>query len=113
MPLDRPITEYSSVATWAEGLRQQWGGDPLAEEPEKLQALEEFCRFVDEDPNTIVQHCFRVRKSDGERVLSAKWRQHYADRIKEYRARTPGVEGRKRGAAVLGFLIHNGVLIQV
>lgn len=112
MPLERSITEYASVATWAEGLRRQWGGDPLAEEPEKLAALEEFCRFVGEDPDRIVERCFRIRKSDGERVLSVKWRQHYADKIKEFRAQAPGTEGRRRGAAVLGFLIHNGVLIQ-
>ena len=65
--LSRPITEYQSVATWGDGLRNQWGGDPLTEEPEKLQALETFCAFVGEDPDTIVGHCFRIRKSDGER----------------------------------------------
>lgn len=113
MPLDRPIRDYASVAAWAAGLRQQWGGDPLAEDPAKIEVLEEFCEFVTEDPDTILQHCFRIRKSDGERVLSVKWRAHYAEKIKEFRTRTPGTEGRKRGAAVLGFLIHNGVLIQV
>lgn len=109
--LDRPITEYPSVSTWAEGLRKQWGGDPLAEEPEKLQALEEFCRFVGEDPDAIVQRCFRIRKSDGERVLSNKWRAHFAEKIKAFRAQDP-THGPRRAAAVLGFLIHNGILIQ-
>lgn len=110
--LDRPIQEYSSVAAWGGGLRQQWGGDPLAEDPEKLRALDDFCAFIGENPDAIVQHCFRVRKSDGERVLSAKWRKHYADKVKEFRAQAPGTLGRQRGAAVLGFLIHNGILIQ-
>ncbi len=108
---DRPITAYESVTTWAEGLRQQWGGDPLAEEPEKLQTLAAFCAFVEEDPDAIVRHCFRIRKADGERVLSNKWRTHYAEKIKAFRAHG-GADGPRRAAAVLGFLIHNGVLIQ-
>ena len=109
--LDRPITDFPSVAAWDESLRKQWGGDPLAEEPEKLQALESFCAFVANDPDTIVQRCFRVRKSDGARVLSNKWRTHYADQIKAFRAQG-GAEGPRRAAAVLSFLIHNGILIQ-
>jgi hypothetical protein len=110
--LERPITAYASVTVWAEGLRQQWGGDPLAEEPEKLQALEAFCAFVGEEPDAIVRHCFRLRKSDGARVLSTKWRTHYAEKIKAFRAHS-GADGPRRAAAVLGFLIHNGILIQV
>jgi len=109
--LSRPIAEYQSVTTWGEGLRNQWGGDPLAEEPEKLQALAAFCEFVGEDPDTIVGRCFRVRKADGERVLSTKWRTHYADKVKAFRAQH-STDGPRRAAAVLGFLIHNGILIQ-
>ena len=109
--LSRPLAEYQSVVTWGDGLRNQWGGDPLAEEPEKLQALEAFCAFVGEDPDTIVGHCFRVRKSDGERVLSTKWRTHYAEQIKAFRTQQ-STDGPRRAAAVLGFLIHNGILIQ-
>lgn len=109
--LSRPITDYGSVKTWGEGLRNQWGGDPLAEEPEKLQALEAFCDFVGEDPDGIIGHCFRIRKADGERVLSTKWRAHYADKIKAFRTQH-ATDGPRRAAAVLGFLIHNGVLIQ-
>ncbi len=111
--LTKPITEYASVATWAEGLRQQWGGDPLGEEPDRLAALETFCEFVGEEPDAIVGRCFRVRKADGERVLSTKWRGHYADRIKEFRAQQAAANGPRQAAAVLSFLIHNGVLIQV
>jgi hypothetical protein len=108
--LDRPIAAYRSVTTWGDGLRQQWGGNPLAEEPEKLDALEAFCAFVGEDPDAIAQRCFRIRKSDGARVLSNKWRAHYAEKIKAFRAQ--GADGPRRAAAVLGFLIHNGILIQ-
>ena len=109
--LDRPLTDYQSVAAWGESLRKQWGGDPLAEEPDKLQALAAFCAFVEDDPDTIVGHCFRIRKSDGERVLSTKWRTHYAERIKAFRTHG-GSDGPRHAAAALSFLIHNGVLIQ-
>jgi hypothetical protein len=109
--LSRLITEYRSVAIWREGLRNQWGGDPLTEDPEKLQALGMFCEFVGEDPDAVIGHCFRVRKSDGARVLSGKWRAHYAEKIKAFRAQS-ATDGPRRAAAVLGFLIHNGVLIQ-
>jgi hypothetical protein len=109
--LAKPVGAYASVAAWGEGLRRQWGGDPLAEEPEKLQALEQFCAFVGEDPDAIVARCFRVRKADGARVLSSKWRAHYAEKIKLFRGQS-ATDGPRRAAAVLGFLIHNGVLIQ-
>ena len=110
--LERPLTAYQSVATWAEGLRQQWGGDPLAEEPDKLEALQAFCAFTGEHPDAIVQRCFRIRKADGARVLSNKWRTHYADKVKAFRVNGGAIDGPRRAAAVLGFLIHNGVLIQ-
>jgi hypothetical protein len=113
MALDRPITEFPSVKTWDEGLRKHWGGEPLKEDPSMTKTLEEFCAFVDEDPDTIVSKLFRIRKSDGERVLSVKWRKHYADKVKEFRAKAPGIEGQRRGSSVLSFMIHNGVLIQI
>jgi hypothetical protein len=112
MALEKPLTEYDAVKAWAESLRRQWGGDPLAEDPSMTESLDKFCEFVGEDPDSMIAHCFRIRKSDGERVLSNKWRTIYADRIKEFRTKFPPPEARTRGAAVLGFLIHNGVLIQ-
>jgi hypothetical protein len=111
MALAKPITEFDTVKAWAEGLRNQWGGDPLAEEPDMLDALVRFCDFVGEDPDTIAGKLFRIRKADGERVLSVKWRTHYAEKIKAFRAQQ-GVEGQRRPADVLSFMIHNGVLIQ-
>ena len=111
MPLEKPIKEYETVKAWDEGLKKQWGGDPLAEEPEMVDALEKFCEFVGEDPDTITGKLFRIRKADGERVLSVKWRTHYADKVKEFRARG-GPEDARAGSSVLSFMIHNGVLIQ-
>jgi hypothetical protein len=112
MPLAKPIGEYDTVKTWDEGLRRQWGGDPLAEEPDLLETLADFCEFVGEDPDTIVGKLFRIRKEDGERVLSVKWRTHYANKVKEYRAKH-GAAAQRKGSDVLSFMIHNGVLIQV
>jgi hypothetical protein len=87
MELSKPIAEFDTVKTWGEGLRKQWGGD------------------------TIVAKLFRIRKDDGQRVLSVKWRRHYADKVKEFRAQG-GDNRQRRGADVLSFMIHNGVLIQ-
>jgi hypothetical protein len=110
---ERPLESYDSVKTWRQDLSAQWGGDPLAEDPEKLDALGRFCAFVGEDPDTIVARCFRVRKSDGERVISVKWRAHYAEKIREFRARSNVENPQRLAADVLSFLIHNGVLVQV
>lgn len=113
MALDKPLADYETVKTWDQGLRRQWGGDPLLEEPDMLESLREFCEFVAEDPDAIAAKLFRIRKSDGERLLSVKWRTHYADKVKEFRVRSGGgPEGQRKGSAVLSFLIHNGVLIQ-
>jgi hypothetical protein len=110
---EQAIEGFESVRTWRRDLSDQWGGDPISEEPEKLAALGQFCEFVGEDPDTIVARCFRVRKSDGERVISAKWRAHYAEKIREFRARNQAENSRRLAADVLSFLIHNGVLVQV
>src|SRR5215831_64810 len=109
MAVDKPIRDYESVKAWGEGLKKQWGDDLLAEEPEMVDALAKFCEFVAEDPDAIVGKLFRIRKADGERVLSVKWRSHYADKVKEFRAQG-GSAGAREGAAVLSFMIHNGVL---
>jgi hypothetical protein len=106
-----PVQEYSSVKAWRRDLSEQWGGDPLSEEPERVTALERFCEFIGEDPDQIVERCFRVRKSDGQRVISAKWRAHYAGKVKEFRDRTP--DSQRLAADVLSFLIHNGVMVQI
>ena len=113
MALSKPISEYEAVRAWAGGLQKQWGDDILAEEPEMLVALEQFCEFVAEEPDAIIAKLFRIRKADNERVLSVKWRTHYADKVKEFRVRPGAVDGMRQGSSVLSFMIHNGVLIQV
>lgn len=110
--LERPLQDYQSVRTWRRDLSEQWGGDPIGEQPEKLHALEQFSEFTGDDPDTIVERCFRVRNSDGERVISSKWRSYYAQKVKEFRARDQGAQSERFAADVLSFLIHNGVMIQ-
>ncbi|HSR58603.1 MAG TPA: hypothetical protein VLL57_10455 [Candidatus Binataceae bacterium] len=105
------VNEYRSVEAWRHDLSEQWGGDPLAEEPDKLMALQRFCEFIGEDPDQIVARCFRIRKADGERVISAKWRTHYAGKVKEFRDRN--ADSQRLAADVLSFLIHNGVMMQI
>ena len=46
MMTEQTIEGYESVRTWRRDLSDQWGGDPIAEEPEKLQALARFCEFA-------------------------------------------------------------------
>jgi hypothetical protein len=111
--LERAIGEYQSVADWAQGLRDHWGGDPLAEEPEKLEALAAFCDFVGKDPDELLAYCFLRRKATGERFGSVKRREEVAGQLREFRDRS-GLEGtaaRKLVNDVLSFLIHGGVLI--
>ena len=82
---EQPIEGYESVKAWRRDLSEQWGGDPIAEEPERI----------------------------GDHVISAKWREHYAQKIKEFRERYQDEESRRLAANVLSFLIHNGVLLQI
>jgi hypothetical protein len=113
MGLERPIEEYESVHGWAKGLSEQWGGDPLAEEPEKLRSLEAFCEFVGKDPDQLLDYCFLRRKGTGERFGSQKRREEIAQRLREFRdgSGAQGPAARRLVNDVLSFLIHGGVLI--
>lgn len=113
MALARPVADYESVQGWREGLSQQWGGDPLAEDPSKLEALEAFCTFIDRDPDELLAYCFLRKKATGARFGSAKRREEVVGWLREWRDR-PGLTGtaaRKRVNDVLSFLIHGGVLV--
>lgn len=113
MPLARPIGEYESVHAWRRGLAEQWGGDPLAEDPSKLDALAAFCELLAKDPDELVSFCFLRRKGTGERFASVKRREEIAARLRELRDRSGGsaATGRKLANDVLSFLIHNGVMM--
>lgn len=108
----RPLTDYDTVRTWLEGLRQHWGGDPEHDDPERLEILEAFCRFAERDPDAIIAECVLVR--DGEKRVSVKGRRRYAKLIGTFQSRVEGARLRraKWGNTVRSFLIHNGILLQ-
>lgn len=107
----RPLLEYASVQTWLDGLRQHWGGDPATDDPERLPALEAFCRYADVDPDTIIKETTMMK--DGERRIRIKGRERYANLIDQWQATVEGSRIRKGkfGNIVRSFLIHNGVLL--
>jgi hypothetical protein len=113
MTLEKPVEQYDSVVRWKSGLAEQWGGDPLAEEPEKLETLRAFCEFIAKDPDALVGFCFLRRKQTGERFGSVKRREEVIEKLKEFRSRSglTGTKARKLTSNVLSFLIHNGVLV--
>jgi len=107
----KPLIEYASVATWIEGLRQHWGGDPATDDPERLPMLEAFCRYANRDPDQIIKETTMIK--DGERRIRTKGRERYAKLIDEWQATIEGSRIRKGkwGNTVRSFLIHNGVLL--
>jgi hypothetical protein len=111
MELEQPIEQYQSVATWAKGLREQWGGDPLAEEPEKLEALTAFCQFDGRNPDELLAFCFLRRKETGVRFASVKRREVVAEQLRAFRTASElsGTEARRLTSNLLSFFIHNGV----
>ena len=113
MGLEKPIGDYESVQGWAEGLRKQWGGDPLAEEPERMESLRQFCEFIGKDPDELLAFCFLRKKATGQRFGSVKRREAVASQLREFRDASgmPEKEARRAVNDVLSFLIHSGVLI--
>lgn len=106
------IESYDSVAVWAAGLKEQWGGDPFVEDPLKLETLEAFCERVGKDPDELVAFCFLLKKATGERFASKQRREILLRDLKEFEAAAGrGVEARRRRSHVVSFLSHNGVLI--
>jgi len=111
MGLARPIEEYESVSAWSKGLKEQWGGDPLAEEPEKLAGLAAFCEFDGRDPDELLAFCFLRKKDTGVRFASVKRREAMAGRLGEYRVASgaSGTAARRLTSHLLSFFIHNGI----
>jgi hypothetical protein len=106
-----PLTEYATVQTWLDGLRQHWGGDPIADDPERLPMMEAFCRHANRTPDQIVKETTMIK--DGEKRIRVKGRERYAKLIDEWQATIEGSRIRKGkwGNTVRSFLIHNGVLL--
>ena len=111
-PVDlKPLLEYASVQTWLDGLRQHWGGDPVADDPERLPMLEAFCRHANRDPDQIIKETTMIK--DGEKRIRVKGRERYSNLIDQWQASIEGTRIRKGkwGNTVRSFLIHNGVLL--
>ncbi len=111
MELGKPIEQYESVAAWANGLKGQWGGDPLAEEPEKLEGLASFCQFDGRDPDELLAFCFLRKKDTGVRFASVKRREAMVEQLRAFRAASglSGTEARRLSSNLLSFFIHNGI----
>lgn len=110
--LEQSIQSYEAVVAWAGGLRAQWGGDPFAEDPAKLEVLAAFCDFIGKDPDALVAFCFLRKRATGERFASKQRRDELLPKLKEFEAAGGrGVEARRRRSHVVSFLSHNGVLI--
>ena len=113
MALERTLDAWRSVATWRAGLCAQWGGDPLAEDPQRLESLACFCAFTGQDPDALVAFCFLRRRATGERFASVSRRAELAAKLRacvEGRALSAAA-ARQLSADVLSFLIHNGVMM--
>ena len=113
MGLEKPSEDYPSTRDWASSLRESWGGDPLLEEPEKLETLAAFCAFADKDPDELLAFCFLRRRATGERFGSVVRREELVEQIRAFRAASglSGTKARKLVSDLMSFLIHNGVLI--
>lgn len=107
----RPLTEYASVQTWLDGLKQHWGGDPVTDDPERLPMLEAFCVYANRAPDQIIKETTMIK--DGEKRIRLKGRERYSKLIDGWQATIEGSRIRKgkAGNTVRSFLIHNGVLL--
>ncbi|MEJ2130216.1 MAG: hypothetical protein P8Y95_00965 [Gammaproteobacteria bacterium] len=113
MQWEKPFEAYESIEAWDRRLREQWGKDVLAEQPQKLETVKAFCEFIEKDPDALVAFCFLRRKATGERFGSVKRREAVAEQLSAFRdARgLSGMEGKRLVADVMSFLIHNGVMM--
>ena len=113
MPLlSKRLEKYETVKTWLRGLREQWGTDPLEEDPSRLDVLRRFCEFAKKEPDAIIRECILVK--GGEKRISIKGRRSYSEKIAEFQDTVAGDarERARQGNTVRSFLIHNGILLQ-
>lgn len=111
MAVERALDACPSVEVWSAGLREQWGGDPLAEDPGKLDSLRRFCEFTGQDPDALVAFCFLRKRDSGVRFASVARRAELAAKLRAWVEKLPASERRRASASVLSFLIHNGVMM--
>ena len=111
--LSKPVIDFASVIAWQKSLANHWGGDPLAEDPARLESLAAFCEFMDKNPDELLEFCFLYRRATGEKFPSKKRREEVTAKVREFVAASglKGSEARRIGSNILSFLSHNGVLI--
>jgi hypothetical protein len=77
------------------------------------KGLQGFCQYTGNDPDALLESCFRKTKQ-GDMAISAKGRREIDAQIDEYEA-SLGLAGRDAivaGNRIRSFLIHNGVFMQ-
>ena len=105
------LNDAATVKTWLHGLTEQWG-EPPSDFDQRVEALADFCRFVEQDPDTVIAACSREVES-GKRIR-IKERRFYTEKIAEFQESLDG-DARARGRAgnlIRSFFIHNGIFMQ-
>ena len=108
----KDMMEYETVQTWLNGLEKHWGGEPATDDPDRLPTLEEFCKSLEVEPDTIIKECKRINKA-GDPRISVKGRRKYSELIDKFQNSYEGsrMQRAKRGNIVRSFLIHNAILL--
>ena len=98
------FARYTSVQAWRADYVRHWGdNDPGL--TQNLEILQEFCRFVEKDPDAIIAEC--LRQVEAGKRIRLKARRRYIEAIREFETRHE--RGRAAGNVVRSFLIHNGI----
>jgi len=105
------LRDRETVKTWLHGLTEQWG-EPPPDFDQRVEMLERFCQFVEQDPDAIIAACSREVES-GKRIR-IKQRRYYSEKIAEFQESLDG-DARAKGRAgniIRSFFIHNGIFMQ-
>ena len=105
------ISDHAAVRAWVDGLREQWGQEP-PDMGARIETLEQFCAFVEREPDVIIAEC--AREVEGGKRIRIKKRRFFSEKIEEFQA---SMEGDARaqtraGNVVRSFMIHNGIFMQ-
>lgn len=114
-----PVTEtpetllsYPTVQRWLVSLQHHRRLAPQ-ELQDSLQSVAAFCTYVGQSPEAIISQC--LRDMGAGKGIDSRSRRYYMAQIEAFQ-RQSAAERRQQvahGRAVRGFLIHNGVMLQV
>jgi hypothetical protein len=108
------LASYRTVQGWLKNVHHQSPASTTTDEA-RLATLLQFCRMVEQDPDTIITECFRAPKEGDEwKHIKFKARRSYSALIDRAQGELfgGGVAGRQRGSVIRSFFIHNGVFMQ-